>query len=294
MPRYRRIVTRKKASRVQRYVGFGRTYDSKPDEGIEFQRTKCLLHCNLTGAELVAFRFDTHKSTRKAGGGRGALDRLMDFLAREDIDGLIVYSMDRCWRSTKDFLRLMHEVRHRDKTFIAVEDGIDTTTKLGRFFLEKMGRLAELEAERDGLVTVQAQLKEQRLAYNAKAPFGLMQLGGRLVEVPEEMDTVRRIAFLRMCPVDSETHGASPDDQGLSYSAIAKSLNAERRHIRGKKWFATQVQRVCDNLPTLFANVQVEIRDSMHRHFGEYPGQGVARDIRDSDDDDLEGLDCDE
>lgn len=76
---------------------------------------------------------------------RPELRKMMDFVREGDI--LIVESISRFARSTKDLLNLMEELEQKSVQFISQKESIDTSTPQGRFVLKIFGALAELERE---------------------------------------------------------------------------------------------------------------------------------------------------
>jgi DNA invertase Pin-like site-specific DNA recombinase len=70
---------------------------------------------------------------------------MMDFV--RDGDVVIVESISRFARSTKDLLNLIEELSDKKVEFVSQKENIDTTTPAGKFMLTVFGALAELERE---------------------------------------------------------------------------------------------------------------------------------------------------
>ena len=64
-----------------------------------------------------------------------------------DGDTVIVESISRIARNTKDLLQIMSILTEKGVEFISLKESIDTTTPHGRFILTVFGALAELERE---------------------------------------------------------------------------------------------------------------------------------------------------
>jgi DNA invertase Pin-like site-specific DNA recombinase len=74
---------------------------------------------------------------------RRELIRMIDF-AREG-DTVIVESISRFARNTRDFLTLISLLSEKDVTFISKKEAIDTQTKAGKFMMTVFAAVAELE-----------------------------------------------------------------------------------------------------------------------------------------------------
>ena len=88
------------------------------------------------------------------------LERMLSVLRKGD--EVVVVKLDRISRSTKHLIELTEKFDEVGVDFISLNDAIDTTTPMGRFFFRVMASIAELErdliAERtkDGLAAARA------------------------------------------------------------------------------------------------------------------------------------------
>lgn len=76
---------------------------------------------------------------------RPELTKLMAFVREGDV--LIVESISRFARSTRDFLSLMDELNRKQVQFISQKEKLDSETPQGRFMMVVFAALAELERE---------------------------------------------------------------------------------------------------------------------------------------------------
>lgn len=76
---------------------------------------------------------------------RPELKRMMSFVREGDV--LIVESISRFARNTKDLLDLVEQLTKKQVEFISKKEAIDTTTPTGKFMLTIFGAVAELERE---------------------------------------------------------------------------------------------------------------------------------------------------
>ncbi|MBR5263752.1 MAG: recombinase family protein [Clostridia bacterium] len=76
---------------------------------------------------------------------RAAFKEMMSFVRADDI--VIVESISRIARNTRDLLAVVSELTEKGVEFVSLKENIDTTTPQGRFMLTVFGALAELERE---------------------------------------------------------------------------------------------------------------------------------------------------
>lgn len=76
---------------------------------------------------------------------RKQLNDMMDFVREGDT--VIVESIGRFARNTKDLLELVEILQDKKINFISKKESIDTTTPTGKFMLTIFGAIAELERE---------------------------------------------------------------------------------------------------------------------------------------------------
>ena len=76
---------------------------------------------------------------------RPGLKEMMNFV--RDGDTVVVESISRFARSTKDLLNLIEELKGKGVEFYSKKETFDTTTPQGKFVMTMFGALAELERE---------------------------------------------------------------------------------------------------------------------------------------------------
>ena len=92
------------------------------------------------GAEKVFTDKASGKNT-----DRTAFKEMMAFVRSGDV--VIVESISRIARNTRDLLAIISELTEKGVDFVSTKESIDTTTPQGRFMLTVFGALAELERE---------------------------------------------------------------------------------------------------------------------------------------------------
>lgn len=94
--------------------------------------------------QLGADRVYTDKLSGK-NTDRPELRKMMDYV--RDGDSVIVESISRFARNTKDLLDLVQQLEDKRVQFISQKEAIDTSTPTGRFMLTVFGAVAELERD---------------------------------------------------------------------------------------------------------------------------------------------------
>lgn len=120
------------------------------------------------GVERVYIEIASGKSRT----GRPQLEAMMDFVREGDV--VIVESISRFARSTRDLLTLVEQLTEKGVGFVSQKESIDTNTPQGKFMLTVFGAMAELEREqtlqrqREGIAAAKAAGK-----YKGRQPIAL-------------------------------------------------------------------------------------------------------------------------
>ena len=94
---------------------------------------------------------------------RPELQKMMEYVRKGDT--VIVESISRFARNTRDLLELVERLTAKGVEFVSKKEAIDTTTPTGKFMLTVFGAVAELEREyilqrqREGIAIARAQGK---------------------------------------------------------------------------------------------------------------------------------------
>ena len=111
---------------------------------------------------------------------RKEFKEMMAFI--RDGDTLIVESISRIARNTRDLLTIISNLTEKGVEFVSLKENIDTTTPHGRFMLTVFGALAELEREsilerqREGIEIAKAEGK-----YKGRKPIAIDEAKFRAV-----------------------------------------------------------------------------------------------------------------
>ena len=94
---------------------------------------------------------------------RPELKKMMDYVRKGDT--VIVESISRFARNTRDLLELIEKLSEKGVEFVSRKEAIDTTTPTGKFMLTVFGAVAELERkyilqrQREGIAIAKAEGK---------------------------------------------------------------------------------------------------------------------------------------
>jgi DNA invertase Pin-like site-specific DNA recombinase len=193
----------------------------------------------MAGLSLVDLIRDEGVSGAKTLDSRPGGKQLVSVVAWKNVQHVVALKLDRLFRDAEDALR---QTRAWDKAGVALHlvdlggQTLNTTTAMGRFFLNMMAAFAELErnmiAERTA--TALGHKKRHGLVYGP-TPFGYTRSDDRLIEHPGEMQVLRQIQQWRTA--------------GRSLRRIAEELNGRRvptKHA-GRKWYASTVRHMLGN-----------------------------------------------
>ena len=212
-------------------IGYIRVSTQKQaEEGISLdaQRAKIEAWCLTNDYELAGIHCDEGIS-----GTKSNRDGLLAAMAEAGKGtALVVYSLSRLTRSTKDLLAFTEQLDHQGADLISLTEKIDTTTAAGKMVFRMLGVLNEFERDQVSERTKAAltHKKENNQAYN-HTPFGYYRSGDRLMWDKTEQ---RLIGYVQ-----------SKHRRGMSYSAIARLLNKENIPTKlGKQWQPMQVSRL--------------------------------------------------
>ena len=128
--------------------------------------------------DLGVERVYMDKASGKSRTGRPQLEAMMDFVREGDV--VIVESISRFARSTRDLLTLVEQLTEKGVGFVSQKESIDTNTPQGKFMLTVFGAMAELEREqtlqrqREGIAAAKAAGK-----YKGRKPI---EIGDSLVK----------------------------------------------------------------------------------------------------------------
>ena len=122
--------------------------DEQAAEGYSLDAQKSILedHCLAEGLDIAGVYEDDGYSGRNT--NRPAYRRMMDEIDSWDV--LVVLKMDRIHRNSRNFMSMMDELERNKKEFVSCYEALDTSNALGRFVVDMIQRMAQLESEQIG------------------------------------------------------------------------------------------------------------------------------------------------
>jgi len=207
--------------------------EDQAEQGVslEAQESKARTWAELNGYTVGGVHVDAGISGKRA--DRPGLIAALD--ACREGDALVVYSLSRLSRSTRDTMDIADRLDRTGADLVSLTERIDTTTAAGKMVFRLLAVLAEFERDliSERVTGALHHLKAQGRAYN-HPPLGFDRQGDELVPNADELATVRRIRAWR--------------DRGVSLHQIAHRLNdAGAPTKRGGAWYASTILAVLRN-----------------------------------------------
>ncbi len=173
---------------------------SQADLGVslEMQEAKIRAYCLLNDLELTEVICDADISGKTL--QRPGIQRLLDMIKSGKVNGVVIYSLSRLGRSTRDLLNLKYLVEKKGVTIHSLTEKIDTSTPSGQFFFTLTGGLAEMERDliSERTIAALAQKRSNNERTNFKAQFGYMFTNdGKVIENDREQAILRKVKELQ-------------------------------------------------------------------------------------------------
>ena len=83
------------------------------------------------------------KISGKSAAERPELQKMLEYIRQGDV--VVVESISRLARNTKDLLELVEQIKSKGADFVSLKETIDTNTPAGQFMLTVFGAMAQLE-----------------------------------------------------------------------------------------------------------------------------------------------------
>lgn len=205
------------------------------DNGVslEGQRARIESWSAVNGYILAGLHVDAGLSGGRADNRPALQDALAE--ACKTKGALVVYSLSRLARSTKDTLAIGERLSAAGADLVSLSENIDTTSAAGKMVFRMLAVLSEFErdlvSERTAAAMAHKRLKGERIG---TVPYGfdLRSDGVHLRPNPDEQRVVAQIQAARA--------------EGRTYREIAGSLTARGVPTKnGGRWSAKVVWAVC-------------------------------------------------
>lgn len=167
---------------------------------LDAQREACaayILSQRHEGWQLVPDLYDDGGFT---GGNmeRPGLRQLLADVRSGRVDVVVVYKVDRLTRSLADFAKIVDVLDEAGASFVSVTQAFNTTNSMGRLTLNVLLSFAQFEREviAERIRDKVAASKARGMWMGGSLPIGYTAIDKKLVPVPDEAETVRKIMRL--------------------------------------------------------------------------------------------------
>jgi site-specific DNA recombinase len=213
------------------YIRVSTAGQAEDGVSLDAQRAKIQAWAEVNDAELVEVFCDEGISGTK--GSRPGLNQGLEY-ATEHGAALVVYSLSRLSRSTKDTLAIAERLDKAGADLVSMSERIDTTTAAGKMVFRMLAVLNEFERDQISERTKAALSfkKANGCKTGGYAPYGEdADNTGKLKPNDIEQAVIDRILELRT--------------RGWNFSQIARELNRlGYRTKTGKAWYPQTVKNV--------------------------------------------------
>ncbi len=218
---------------MKRAIGYCRvSTGSQVENGVSLaaQRARIVSRADAQGFRLIRVLEDAGISGKSTENREGLLEAID--LACHEKAALVVYSLSRMSRSTKDTISLAEKLGKAGADLVSLSEDINTTTATGKMIFRLLAVLNEFERDQisERIRMALAHKKEQGLVCG-QVQFGKSRDGDRLVNDQEEQKVLQMLRRWR--------------EKDWSLRKISEELN--KRCIsakKGGKWYPTGVASV--------------------------------------------------
>lgn len=209
--------------------------ESQVNDGVSLdaQRAKIEAWCLVNDFQMGQVFVDAGVSGKRAD-NRPQLQAALDAVCA-DGGVLVVYSLSRLARSTKDTISISERLDKAGADLVSLSEKLDTTSAAGKMVFRMLAVLAEFERDQVSERTCSAMAhKKSKGERVGKIPFGFT-LAGDGIALVENADELRAVELIR-----------SLKAQGYSLRAIASELDKQKIPTKDGKcrWQHTTVQSI--------------------------------------------------
>lgn len=222
-----------KTVRAAIYTRVSTEDQAKEGFSLDAQLDKLRSYCNARDWEIGGEYIDDGYSGRNA--KRPAYCRMIEEM--EKWDTILVLKMDRIHRNSKNFMVMMEYLKQKEKEFVSMSESLDTSTAMGRFVMNIIQGIAQLESEQIGervYIGMEQKAKTNGGVLGFNIPYGYYYSDGFLSINREETIVVENIYTWYK--------------NGRSMGEIAKMLNdAKVPTKKGGIWAKKTISRILKN-----------------------------------------------
>jgi len=219
--------------RVALYVRVSTEDQAKEGYSLDAQVKRLSDYCKFHDLEIAGLYRDEGYSGRNP--FRPEYRRMMESI--DSWDGILVLKMDRIHRNSRNFTAMMDTLRKHGKEFISMNEKLNTENAMGRFVMDIIQRVAQLESEQIGDRVRIGMARKAEIGdgnMGSPDPYGYTHRDGKLIVKEDEAENVREMFRLKV--------------SGNGPSAIADWLNRSSVPSKtGKTWSRQAVSHILKN-----------------------------------------------
>ena len=239
----------KKEKKMSTTIGYlRRSRITEGNNSIETQKKMIEDFCETNNLTLTQIVMDdgisgSGEKTQK----RDGYNSVMEMVKDGKVDNVVVISLSRWGRNLGEIYKSVELMNNTDTHFYSIKENIDTSSPYGRFTINLLSSLYEMELEliRERVKDTLKVKKESGKVYS-KTPFGFNRVGDDLIENPKEKRLLRKMLKLKQ--------------KGMTYRDISNYLTKNRhKNKSGGKWSRENVFSV---MKTYLKNEKITLQFS--------------------------------
>ena len=216
------------------YIRVSTEDQAKVGVSLDNQKSKILAYCELKDLELTEIIEDAGISAKNL--NRPGVKKVIELARKKKVDAVIVYKLDRMFRSTVDALETTKKFDNWEVSFHSIQETLDTQSAMGRFFFTLTAGLAEMErgiiGERTRAALQHKRAKGEKTGGDVPFGYDLDSGSGLLIESKTEQKAIKLIFELK--------------GKGYSLRAIGRELEKEKYRTRRNKtkWHPQTINQI--------------------------------------------------
>lgn len=177
------------------YVRVSTEDQAKEGVSLDNQKSKIEAYCKLKDLDLIEIVEDAGLSAKDL--RRPGVQKVLKLARKNEIDAIVINKLDRLFRSTVDALETTKMLDRKGVALHSIEENLDTSSAMGRFFFTLTAALAEMErriiGERTKAALAHKRAKRESIGGYAP-PYGYdLDETGHLVRNEHEQKGIRLI-----------------------------------------------------------------------------------------------------
>ena len=183
--------------KVLGYVRVSSEMQKRKGNSIDLQNKKINEYCLLNDFDLIDVYEDdgiSGMSINKRDGYKG----MLDYMKKNSVDGIVVWSLSRLGRRMKDVVEFMDYLKVNDIKFCSIKENLSNDDKIGSLIMNILSSINEFEVEviRERIRDVKRNKKENDEVYG-RMMYGFDNVNGKMVENKDEKRVISRIKNFR-------------------------------------------------------------------------------------------------